>query len=62
MMADIFSFLHFEGNFKDSIIDEGQHDQEVNAYVPDSIDQTLEKNKVNPINNIPKSVVKLEKL
>jgi hypothetical protein len=26
----IISFLHLEGNFKDSVIDEGQHDQDVN--------------------------------
>jgi hypothetical protein len=43
----IINFLHLEGNFKDSIIDEGQHDQEMNADVPDSIDQTQKKGQPN---------------
>jgi hypothetical protein len=57
----IISFLHLEGNFKDSIIDEGQHDQDMDTDVHDSHDQT-KKSKTNPINNIPKNVVRLEKL
>jgi hypothetical protein len=58
----IISFLHLEGTFKDSIIDEDQHDREMNADVPGSINQSIEKSIINLINNIPKSVIRLEKL
>jgi hypothetical protein len=57
----LISFLHVEGNFKNSIIDEGQHDQIMDTEVPNSTDQT-KKSKKNMINNIPKNVVRLEKL
>jgi hypothetical protein len=57
----IISFLHLEDNFKDSVIDEGQHDQDMNYDSPDSTSQTM-GSKVTPINNIPKNVVRLEKL
>jgi len=33
----IISFLHLEGTFKDSMNDEDQHDQEMNADVPDQL-------------------------
>jgi hypothetical protein len=36
----IISFLHLEGTFKDSIIDEDQHDQEMNVDVPGSTNQS----------------------
>jgi hypothetical protein len=58
----IISFLHLEDTFKDSIIEEYQHDRELNADVPGSINQSIEKNKPSQINNIPKSVIRLEKL
>jgi len=58
----IIKFLHLEGNFKDSIIDEGRHDQEMNADVPDSTNQTPKQKRENQINNIPRNVGRLEKL
>jgi hypothetical protein len=57
----IISFLHLEDNFKDFVIDEGQHDQDINYDSPDSTDQAM-GSKATPINNIPKNVVRLEKL
>jgi hypothetical protein len=56
----IISFLHLEDNFKYFVIDEGQHDQEVNFDTLDSTDQ-VKGSKVTSINNIPKIVVRLEK-
>jgi hypothetical protein len=47
---------------KDSIIDEYKHDRELNANVSSLINQSTEKNRTDPINNIPKSVVRLENL
>jgi hypothetical protein len=58
----IISFLHLEDTFKDFIIEEDQHDRELNANVSVSINQSIEKIKLRPINNIPKSVIRLEKL
>jgi hypothetical protein len=58
----IIKFLHLEGNFKDSIIDEGQHDLEMMTNIPSSKNQIIEKNRSNLMTNIPKSVVRLEKL
>jgi hypothetical protein len=33
----IINFLHLEGNFKDSIIEEDQDDQNMNVYVPNIV-------------------------
>jgi archaellum biogenesis ATPase FlaH len=58
----IIIFLHLEGTFKDSIIDEDQHDGEMDVDVSVSINQSIEKNITNLIKNIFKSVRRLEKL
>jgi hypothetical protein len=50
----ITSFLHIEDKFKYFVIDEGQHDQDVNYGSPKSIRQVVGR-KVTPIKNIPKN-------
>jgi hypothetical protein len=55
----LINFLHLKDTFKDSIIDEGQHDQMVN---PDTIDPTQSNNPSGSTNGIPRNVVRLEKL
>jgi ribonuclease HI len=52
----LINFLHLKDTFKDSIIDEGQHDILMNT---DNNDDTKV---VGMSNNIPRSVVRLEKL
>jgi hypothetical protein len=52
-------FLHFKDTFKDSVIDEGQHDQMSNS---DAADHAQQRNQSSSANNIPKNVVRLEKL
>jgi hypothetical protein len=55
----IINFLHQKYTFKDSSIDEGKHDQLMNF---DATNQTQPRNQPSPSNNIPKSVVRLDKL
>jgi hypothetical protein len=55
----IIIFLHLEDTFKDLIIEKYQHDIELNIDVLGSINQSIEKKKTIPINNIPKSVIRL---
>jgi hypothetical protein len=55
----LINFLHFKDTFKDSIIDEGQHDMLMNT---DNNDDTEATKAAGPSNNIPRSVVRLEKL
>jgi hypothetical protein len=55
----LINFLHLKDTFKDSIIDEGQHDMLMNT---DNNDNTEATNATGPSNNIPRSVVRLEKL
>jgi hypothetical protein len=55
----LINFLHLKDTFKDSIIDEGQHDLLMNTDNNDVVEAT---NTTGPTNNIPKSVVRLEKL
>jgi hypothetical protein len=50
-----------EDNFKYFSIDECQHDQDLNSYMEGSIDQ-VDGDKITPVNNIPKPMVRLEKL
>jgi hypothetical protein len=57
----IISFVHLEYIFIDYVIDEVQHDQEVNSNSLDSIGQVM-GSKVTSIKNIPKNVVILEKI
>jgi hypothetical protein len=58
----IIGFLHQEDTVKDSIIEEYQNDREINANILVSINQSMDKDKPSQINNIPKSVIRLEKL
>jgi ribonuclease HI len=51
----IISFLHLKDTFKDSVIDEGQHDQMMNS---DATDQAQQRNQSGSANNIPKNVVR----
>jgi hypothetical protein len=53
---ELINFLHLKDTFKDSIIDEGQNDILMNT---DTNDDTKA---AGPSNNIPRSVVMLEKL
>jgi hypothetical protein len=53
MMTNIVRFLTQEGTFKDFVIDENQHDEEIN--------EISLGNSSNTENGIPKSVVSLEK-
>jgi hypothetical protein len=55
----LINFLHFKDTFKDSIIDEGQHDQLVNS---DTTDPTQSNFTSGSTNGIPRNVVRLEKL
>jgi hypothetical protein len=55
----IIRFLHLKDTFKDSVIDEGQHDLMVNS---DAIDQAQQRIQSGSTNNIPKNVVRMEKL
>jgi hypothetical protein len=55
----LINFLHLKDTFKDSIIDEGQHDLLMNI---DNYDSTEVENTTGPTNNIPRSVVILENL
>jgi hypothetical protein len=59
MINKLLIFLHLEVTFKDSIIDEGQHDQMLKF---DATDQAQQRNQPGPSNNIPKNVVRLGKL
>lgn len=55
----IINFLHLEGTFKDSIINKGQYDQIMNIGITDQAQQSYQPSLAN---NIPKNVVKLEKI
>jgi hypothetical protein len=55
----IINVLHLEGTFKDSIINKGQYDQIMNIGITDQAQQSYQPSLAN---NIPKNVVKLEKI
>jgi hypothetical protein len=55
----LINFLHLEGTFKDSIINEGQDDQIMNFGITD---QAQESYQPSLANNIHKNVVKLNKI
>jgi hypothetical protein len=55
----IINILHLKGTFKDSIINEGQYDQIMNIGITDQAQQSYQPSLSN---NIPKNVVKLEKI
>jgi hypothetical protein len=55
----LINFLHLKDTFKDSIINEGQHDQIVN---PNTIYRAQSNNLFGSTNYIPINVVRLEKI
>jgi ribonuclease HI len=57
----IISFLHMKDAFKDSTIDEDQHDQDLNCQNEVPPGQLIEAKKTQ-VNAIPKPMVRLEKL
>jgi hypothetical protein len=57
----IINFLHMKDTFKDSTIDEDQHDQDLNGSDASSSRTNNQRKKVQT-NTIPRPVVRLEKL